>query len=291
MKFSLIFFLCLTIFYVPLTVCPNVKLDPKGDQDQLSNQTNLDIVRKDQNGQARKQLTPSDFLYSVVPDDSETVTNGLVEDYELTSRPITSETKQEDKAVYTFEKEVESEDLDEKVAKKFRDKARVLKQNKHKQYKSPNQHYRHRKKRKEPKEQEDLTERVKPHTKLLKDSNEELDPSFSIPQGTGQGQIAKELYVIDPILNMLRTNVETRRRKDKTSRHKNKTSMHKDKISRQEDSDSGLSLFSSSLEIRNFKEQFRDLWLQKKYDALNATPPSGDQINMGRASKTKLYGL
>lgn len=46
---------------------------------------------------------------------------------------------------------------------------------------------------------------------------------------------------------------------------------------------------SSSLEIQNFKEEWKDQWLVKKFEALNSSLLTGDQVNMVAASMYNLY--
>lgn len=77
----------------------------------------------------------------------------------------------------------------------------------------------------------------------------------------------KVRYHMDPVFNVLRTG-----------------SLRRD-ASKMYDDDSDESVSSSSQELGDFKEQFKDLWLQKKYEALNSSIPQGDQVNMAAARK------
>lgn len=71
-------------------------------------------------------------------------------------------------------------------------------------------------------------------------------------------------YHMDPVFNVLRS-----------------TNLRRDIEPLSTDTESS----SSSMETGDFKEQFKELWLQKKYEALNATIPQGDQVNMVAARK------
>lgn len=42
---------------------------------------------------------------------------------------------------------------------------------------------------------------------------------------------------------------------------------------------------SSSLELQNWKDEWREHWIQKKYEAINSTPLNGDTVNMLAASE------
>lgn len=75
----------------------------------------------------------------------------------------------------------------------------------------------------------------------------------------------KERYHMDPVFNVLRTATNLRRGMS--------------------DDSSDANSHSSSRELGDFKEQFKELWLQKKYEALNSTIPEGDQVNMAAARK------
>lgn len=43
---------------------------------------------------------------------------------------------------------------------------------------------------------------------------------------------------------------------------------------------------SSSLEMKNWKDEWKEHWLQKKLEAINSSVPKGDIVNMVAASKT-----
>lgn len=84
-----------------------------------------------------------------------------------------------------------------------------------------------------------------------------------LPYQTGTDMdIGKVRYHMDPVFNVLRTG-----------------------NLRRLGSDGSSPSVSSSREFGDFKEQFRDLWLQKKYEALNSTIPGGDEVNMVAARK------
>lgn len=78
----------------------------------------------------------------------------------------------------------------------------------------------------------------------------------------------KVRYHMDPVFNVLRSG-----------------NWRRDLTAKTDDYDDDSSLSSSSQELGDFKEQFRELWLQKKYEALNSTIPEGDQVNMVAARK------
>ncbi|CAG5004077.1 unnamed protein product [Parnassius apollo] len=42
---------------------------------------------------------------------------------------------------------------------------------------------------------------------------------------------------------------------------------------------------SSSLEMQHWKDEWRNIWIQKKLEAVNASPPAGDTVNMVAARK------
>ncbi|KAJ0173481.1 hypothetical protein K1T71_010630 [Dendrolimus kikuchii] len=68
----------------------------------------------------------------------------------------------------------------------------------------------------------------------------------------------KRHFHIEPVLNNLRTSAGRRYNKDKSS--------------------SGSS--SSSLEMRDWKDEWREHWIKKKMEAINSSRPRGDVVNM-----------
>ncbi|XP_047512708.1 uncharacterized protein LOC125054722 [Pieris napi] len=68
----------------------------------------------------------------------------------------------------------------------------------------------------------------------------------------------KQVYRIDPVLNIIKSNLDGRRKFiDDTS-----------------------SLSSSSVEGKNWKEEWKEHWLLKKLEAVNSSIPKGDMVNM-----------
>ncbi|CAB3248770.1 unnamed protein product [Arctia plantaginis] len=68
---------------------------------------------------------------------------------------------------------------------------------------------------------------------------------------SGDPKIGKEYYHMDPVLNHVK-------RRSRSSSEKT----------------------SSSLEMDDWKEEFNNLWLEKKFEAINTTRQEGDQVNM-----------
>lgn len=90
------------------------------------------------------------------------------------------------------------------------------------------------------------------------------DNKFWFPKAD-EPQIEKEQFRIDSVLNSLR------RKADSSS---------------QTDIDTESSeLSSSSLELKDWKSEWKEHWLQKKLEAVNSSAPTGDQVNMVAASK------
>lgn len=260
MKSCLFFFKCLTIFHLTLSDSSNVELDLKKNQNELGN------LRADGNYDAKQLNTPTEVQTSA--DDAERNTASGVDDDKQSNRlphkkNKAGSTNDEKRAVYRFIKETQSEHKDKKVAKKIRDKSNVLKETKQNEYQN-HQEFNKPHVRKEPKEKKELKKRKNAIKKKIISHDEEPDPFLNLP--IEPGKIANEFYEIDPVLNMLRSDINTRREAN------------------EEKSDEDPS--SSSMELGNFKEQFQELWLQKKYEALNSTIPVGDQVNMGGARKT-----
>lgn len=239
----------------------------------------MDIIflRTDENYVGKRIFTPTEVTLSNSADETAQVTVTWVEVDKQSNRPDTEKKKSENpdendkNTIYSFKKEVESIHQDKRAAKKIRDKTNVLKENKRKKHKT-REEYDKRHERLGNKETK-YYKKHEIHKKLKRNSNEESDPVLNLPiVDIETGKIAKEFYEIDPVLNMLRNDINTRRQ----DIHANK--------------ESESSQMSSSLEMGNFKDQFKDLWLEKKYEALNSTLPDGDQVNMGGARKTKLHG-
>lgn len=275
MKSSLVFLICLAEFYLTLSDSSKIALDLK------KNQSQLDIVffKTHESHSGKLKVTSSNnHNLSNSPDDIEGFTFSWANDYNR-NRPYSKMNKaentydDENMAVYSFKKEAETVHQDKKTAKKFREKTNVLKNTK--QINIINHHQKNleenkNRERHERKERKNYKKREYVHKNIVRDP-EEPDPALNIPtDGIRPVKIAKELYEIDPILNMLRSNDNTRRQLRKK--------------------DSSSDDYSSSHELENFKKQFSDLWLQKKFEALNSTLPEGDQVNMGGARKTKLHG-
>lgn len=82
--------------------------------------------------------------------------------------------------------------------------------------------------------------------------------------GGGDANNHKLHYHMDPVFNLLRS-VNLRR------------GISEDEYETPTESE------SSSRELGDFKEQFRDLWMQKKYSALHSQVPKGDQVMMTAA--------
>lgn len=57
--------------------------------------------------------------------------------------------------------------------------------------------------------------------------------------------------------------------------------------SRYDDTDYASS--SSSLELYHWKEEWRNVWLKKKLEALNSSVPAGDTVNMAAARKPTFF--
>lgn len=272
MKSGLIFLTCLIVFYLTLSDSSNVAPDLKDNESQLGNQMDIVLLRTDDKNAGIRMFTQGKVLtMSNSAEEAERIRSSWVDYDKLSSRPDSKKNKpghpDDDgkRPVYTYKTEVASVHNDKKTAKKFRDKTTVLKNIKRKENFNRNAHgihnvqYQHKPKK-------NFKRRENTQKKLLKESNEEPDPIFNIP--TGNGIIANEFFEIDPILNILRSNVNTRRNGEE-----------------EEKEEASSTAESSSLEVGNFKQQFKELWLQKKYEAINATLPEGDQVNMGGARK------
>lgn len=266
MKSCLLCLICLTIFHLTLSDSSNVELDLKKNPNQLGDLMNIVFLRADENHDGKQMNTLMEVQTSA--DDAEINTASGVDDDTQSKRPRHRKNKagttdDDKRAVYSFIKQIQSEHQDKKAAKKIRDKSNVLKETKQKEYQNHDE-YNKPHVRKQRKEKKELKKRKNPIKKNNISHDEYPDPILNIP--IGPGKIAKEFYEIDPVLNMLRSDIKTRRAAD-------------EKKSEEDPS-------SSSRELGNFKEQFQDLWLQKKYEALNSTIPVGDQVNMGGARKT-----
>ncbi|CAG4957099.1 unnamed protein product [Colias eurytheme] len=70
--------------------------------------------------------------------------------------------------------------------------------------------------------------------------------------------IIRQIYRRDPVLNVIRRNKDARRLNDLST-----------------DSAS-----SSSLEMKNWKDEWKEHWLLKKLEAINSSIPKGDKVNM-----------
>ncbi|XP_072929549.1 uncharacterized protein [Epargyreus clarus] len=70
----------------------------------------------------------------------------------------------------------------------------------------------------------------------------------------------KQRYHLDSLLNVLKRNLPARRFED----YSTDTS-------------------SSSVELKNWKDEWKEHWLQKKFEAINASQPKGDTVNMAAA--------
>lgn len=116
-------------------------------------------------------------------------------------------------------------------------------------------------------ETEDRNDVMKAHEKALvlsKAKGKEAELNELKVLAGGDLNNRKVRYHMDPVFDVLRT-VNLRRAFS--------------------DESSGPDSESSSRELGDFKDQFKELWLQKKYEALNSSPPQGDQVNMAAARK------
>lgn len=76
--------------------------------------------------------------------------------------------------------------------------------------------------------------------------------------------IGKEHYQLDPVLNFLKRRDFRRKRKQSSSSEASS---------------------SSSVEMQDWKDEWKEHWIQKKFEAINSTDPKGDVVNMVAASK------
>lgn len=243
----------------------NVVLNVKANTDRLGHQIDKTFLRRAKN-YAENMFMRRDALTSTTVNDAETTSTVWLGDNTQSNLPDDRQHKPGNSAddaerpMYTFKKDIQSEHQDKKVAKKFRDKTKVLKKYKRIRHHNGEKYDKHLV-RNDRKVRKKLRQHENPNKKIRKHSSEEPDPILNIPMG-GSGHIAQEYFEIDPILNMLRSNIHTRRQSSNDS-----------------------SSDSSSQELGNFREQFKAMWLGKKFEALNSTVPEGDQVNMGGARK------
>lgn len=86
----------------------------------------------------------------------------------------------------------------------------------------------------------------------------------------------RELFRIDPVMNSW-----GRRRKGYAREMDGRRKHHKE-----ENISTSVESSSSSQELKDWKQEFREQWLQKKFDVLNQSiPDRGDQVNMVAASE------
>ncbi|XP_049878163.1 uncharacterized protein LOC126375273 [Pectinophora gossypiella] len=87
-----------------------------------------------------------------------------------------------------------------------------------------------------------------------------LNKKLDSPTVEAGPKLGSEIFQLDPVLNMLRSQ-NYRRQKDKDE---------------DSDDDSG----SSERDLMDWKDEFKQDWLHKKYEALNQTRAKGDSVNM-----------
>lgn len=92
--------------------------------------------------------------------------------------------------------------------------------------------------------------------------------AVSMPDAIKNYTFEKQIYRMDPVLNIIKRNLGGRRKYV-------------------EDSES---ISSTSNEGKNWKEEWKEHWLMKKLEAVNSSLPKGDMVNMVAASiKTYLF--
>ncbi|XP_026332910.1 uncharacterized protein LOC113239950 [Hyposmocoma kahamanoa] len=255
---KIIFFLliCLTTFLLTFSDSSNVVLDHKENRNQLENLVDMSFLKVAENHEL--PLNDSQTSSNSADEVERNTASWIEGDKQTNHKKLKAGNSASDaeRVRYTFEKGIRLQHHNKKPSKKIRDKIRILKRIKHQNYEKDDKHPLGN----EHKDKKDVKKRENPHKKIINDFSEP-DPILNIPMGDS-GPIAKEFFEIDPVLNMVQSNVNRR---------------HLDKNQTSESSDEE----SSRLEFGDFREQFKAFWLQKKYEALNSTIPDGDQVIMG----------
>lgn len=270
MKFIFFFLICLITFHLTLSAASNVVLDHKENRNQLENLVDMFLKVAENHVEKHKLPLYDSQASSNLADEVERNTTSWIEGDRQTNHKKLKKVKAGNSAsdaervrfLKTFKKGIRLQHHDKKPSKKIRDKTRILKRIKHQNYEKDDKHPLGN----EHKDRKDVKKRENPRKKNINYFSEEPDPILNIPMGDS-GPIAKEFFEIDPVLNMVQSNVNRR---------------HMDKSQTSESSDEE----SSRLEFGDFREQFKAFWLQKKYEALNSTILDGDQVIIGGTRKT-----